>query len=221
VLCVWAYIAQIRLDELKHHFGEGITLQQHFIPVFGNAHKKIEANWQSKGGYDGFNQHICHVCKDFPHVDLDPEVWKKIQPTSSAQAHLFIKSVQLLESSGLIPNESQNEFFGRTVAEEFIWQLRRTFFVEQKDISNLSELYALAEALNLPTTDIEININNGSAMAALCEDKELCEQFKVEGSPTFILNEGRQKLYGNVGYKMLEANVHEVIHRDYSQASWC
>ena len=41
-------------------------------------------------------------------------------------------------------------------------------------------------------------------------------------SPTFILNEGRQKLYGNVGYRVIEANLQELLKSpDASQASWC
>ena len=58
-------------------------------------------------------------------------------------------------------------------------------------------------------------------MAALCRDVELRDQFRVEGSPTYIMNEGRQKLYGNLGYKIIEANVQEILHRPENQASWC
>jgi len=31
----------------------------------------------------------------------------------------------------------------------------------------------------------------------------------VQGSLTFLLNEGRQRLYGNVGYSVIEANIKE------------
>jgi hypothetical protein len=37
-----------------------------------------------------------------------------------------------------------------------------------------------------------------------------------------VLNGGRQKLYGDVGYKIIEANIQELIrdpHPDH--ASWC
>jgi len=36
-----------------------------------------------------------------------------------------------------------------------------------------------------------------------------------------LLNEGRQKLYGNVGYRIIEANVQEILHQPGNQASWC
>jgi hypothetical protein len=35
------------------------------------------------------------------------------------------------------------------------------------------------------------------------------------------MNEGRQKLYGNVGYRILDANVRELWERPQAQASWC
>ncbi len=219
VLCVWAYAAQIRLDELKHHFGDVIDVQYHFMPVFGASHKRINEGWQEKGGFAGFNQHICQVCQDFPHVELHPEVWLKTQPASSAQTHLFIKAAQLLVAKGVV--ELSGDYFGRNNLEELIWRIRVAFFRDCLDIADCEVLYPLAEPLGFSRGQIEPLLMNGEAMAALCIDKDLCEHNKVEGSPTFILNEGRQKLYGNVGYKILESNVHEVIHRPYNQASWC
>ncbi len=35
VLCIWAYGAQIRIDQLKEEFGERIELRYRFIPLFG------------------------------------------------------------------------------------------------------------------------------------------------------------------------------------------
>jgi hypothetical protein len=36
-----------------------------------------------------------------------------------------------------------------------------------------------------------------------------------------MLGEGRQKLYGNVGYRILEANIQEVLADPSERASWC
>jgi len=43
----------------------------------------------------------------------------------------------------------------------------------------------------------------------------------VSSSPTLLLNEGRQRLVGNVGYRILEANVRELFERPGVQQSWC
>lgn len=55
----------------------------------------------------------------------------------------------------------------------------------------------------------------------MCRDIELRDEFRVDGSPTYILNEGRQKLYGNVGYRIIEANLHEILKQPKVEASWC
>jgi hypothetical protein len=44
----------------------------------------------------------------------------------------------------------------------------------------------------------------------------------VKGSPTLILNQGRQKLYFNVGYRLIEANIQELLRQpNPDHASWC
>jgi len=36
-----------------------------------------------------------------------------------------------------------------------------------------------------------------------------------------VFNEGRQVLTGNVGYRVIEANVRELLHTLANQSSWC
>ena len=38
VLCIWAYGAQARVDELKRDFGDQVEMHNHFIPLFAAAH---------------------------------------------------------------------------------------------------------------------------------------------------------------------------------------
>lgn len=58
--------------------------------------------------------------------------------------------------------------------------------------------------------------------ASLSADYQDADKARIEGSPTFILNEGRQKLYGNVGFRVIEANIRELLRDPGSdQASWC
>jgi hypothetical protein len=45
---------------------------------------------------------------------------------------------------------------------------------------------------------------------------------RIQGSPSFVLNDGRQILYGNVGFKIIEANIREILRQPTAdQASWC
>ena len=70
-------------------------------------------------------------------------------------------------------------------------------------------------------TEIQEALESGAALALLISDLEKKELYKLEGSPSYVLNSGRQKLYGNIGYKVIEANVKELFERDDKQASWC
>ena len=45
---IWAYIAQIRIEELKIAFPENIKIDYHLVPVFGNAHEKLENEWRDR-----------------------------------------------------------------------------------------------------------------------------------------------------------------------------
>lgn len=222
VLCVWAYVGQVRLDELKHQFGADVSLQHAFLPLFGCTATRIGEGWSTRGGFSGFNKHVLEVAERFPHVEVHPRLWLDVQPRSSAATHLFLKAVQLLENQQLIGTGSEPENTGKTVFEEFVWRVRLAFFRDNRDISQRAVLEDIARDSGLPMLHIQNVLDNGEAIAALCRDAELKERYKVEGSPTFYLNEGRQKLYGNVGYKILEANVREVMSRPCKDmASWC
>jgi len=221
VLCVWAYISQIRIDELKRRFGRQIRLSYHFIPVFGSTQHRIGEGWKSRGGYAAFNEHVHRACRDFPHVAVHERLWIDNPPRTSGVCHHFLKAVQVLEQEAVISGEPQAQFNGNTLLEEAAWRLRQAFFRDNRDLSRLDSLMATARELDLPVDRIEERLSSGQAMAALCHDVELKDAFRVEGSPTYILNEGRQKLYGNLGYRILEANVHEILQRPEGQASWC
>ncbi len=44
----------------------------------------------------------------------------------------------------------------------------------------------------------------------------------IEGSPILVLNEGRHKLYGNVGFRIIQEHIEEMLRvAGGDQASWC
>jgi len=221
VLCVWAYLAQIRLDELIKQFGTDVDISYHFIPIFGCTANRIGEGWKDKGGFDAFSKHTHEVCEAYPYVHLHSDVWKQNAPKTSSSCHFFLKSVQLLEEKGLISSARQEQYDGRTIFEEAVWRTRLAFFQDAKDVALLDVQLGIARSLALAEDVIVEQMHNGEAMAELCRDIELRDEFKVEGSPSYILNEGRQKLYGNVGYRIIEANVLEILNKPESETSWC
>ena len=151
------------------------------------------------------------MASEFDHICLHADVWLKNTPTTSISCHLYLKAVQLLEQQGDLPLRS----------EEVIWAMREAFFKDIVDISNAKGQQHLTEKLGLSWSAIQALICNGAAFAAIDEDMQLIDKYRVKGSPTLVLNEGRQVLYGNVGYKVMEANVQELLNHRGVQASWC
>jgi predicted DsbA family dithiol-disulfide isomerase len=69
---------------------------------------------------------------------------------------------------------------------------------------------------------VEDFLADGRAFAALAHDYQEADRMRIQGSPSFVLNDGRQILYGNVGFKIIEANIREILRTPSAgQASWC
>jgi len=221
VLCIWAYVAQIRLDELQREFGDRVRVKYHFLPLFGNVGARIDAGWSDKGGAPAYARHVQQTAARFDHIDIHPEIWTRNIPSTSASCHLFFKAIELSQESGEIPASPQERFGGKSVFEEAVWRCRLGFFRDLQDIGDRAHQEAIATDLGLPLADIRRQIDSGAAYAALCGDFDAKEKHHIEGSPTFMLGEGRQKLYGNVGYRILEANIQEVLADPSDRASWC
>jgi predicted DsbA family dithiol-disulfide isomerase len=222
VLCVWAYVAQIKVDEIRATFGSQVEIAPRFITVFGDTAAKIGTGWKDRGGFEGYARHVAAVAADFPHVTLHPEVWTRAIPASSMGCHLLLEAVHELCRDGELPPSLGEGGATRPTTEALAWQLRIAFFSQARDVGDRGVQGEIAEALGLPRAPIESRIADGRAFAALWSDAELQRAHQVPGSPTWLLNQGRQRLYGNVGYRILEANIQEALAAGSSDlASWC
>ena len=213
VLCVWAFFAELRLTAVQRTFGDQVEFQYRFCPVFGDVPGKIATNWQSRGGYDGFADHIQHAAQAFPETTLHPDLWRKVRPASSLSPHLFLKAVESAQKDGLYAPET---------FERALRLMRNAFFVHGLDIARYDIHRQVGEKLGLDISVAQRYLDDGRAHAALSADYKEAENLGVKGSPTMILNEGRQKLFGNVGYRIIEVNIQELLREpNPDQASWC
>jgi len=219
VLCIWAYVAQRRLKQLAQDFGDRIAIEPHFVSVFPDAWSKIETAWGTKGGFAGFNRHLQEVAKEFDHIEVHKNLWLDTRPRSSASAHLFLKAIGLIEDAQT--RASEQPFLDR-LSTRAAATLRQAFFSQGLDISDWQVQQEIARELGVDAALLNETIRSSQAFARLAADYDQSQKNGVTGSPTFIMNNGRQKLFGNVGYRLLEANVHELLNsaaRD--DASWC
>ena len=100
--------------------------------------------------------------------------------------------------------------------------MRLAFFAEALDIADWRVHRDIAARIGADYDAVEARLRSSEAIACLALDYDLSQKNGIEGSPTFVMNEGRQKLFGNVGYRLLEANVQELLRRpDSEQATWC
>lgn len=207
VLCVWAYISQARVNEAAQKFAGQISVAYRFCSVFGDTAHKIGVGWADRGGYAGFGNHLREAVAAFDHVKVHPAIWQRNRPASSTPAHIALKAVQRVDNRQ---------------CEAVLLEFRRAFFEQCLDISRWSVLKDALEVVGVSVGDVREAIDSGVAYADLEADHRDQQLLMVQGSPTFILNEGRQKLYGNVGYGVIEANITELLRSPVAgAASWC
>ncbi|MGD8316844.1 MAG: DsbA family protein [Myxococcales bacterium] len=221
VLCIWAYVAEARVDQLRKEYGDLVELEYRFIPPFGANRYRIGEGWKDRGGYAGYGEHVQKIASDFDHVSVNARVWSEVAPTTSGVAHEMLCAARLLLEEGVLDPARHDNLGGRTLFEEAIWKVRAAFFQQARDTSRREVVLDVLHRAGLPTSQIEEKLESGEAMAEVCRDIELRDQLKIEGSPTYYLNQGRQKLYGNVGYRVISANLRELLERSGNQASWC
>jgi predicted DsbA family dithiol-disulfide isomerase len=206
-LCVWAYIAQIRMQELESNFSDDIEIEYRFMPVFGDVAGKMQQQWSDRGGIDAYAAHVQEVAEGFPHIQLAPRVWLDNTPTSSLPAHLVLCGVKASQDMA--------------TAQKLLRLLRQAFFVELKNISQQAVLLDVAEQCGCDMDALRARLEDGTAHAQLAADIAAARDNGVRSSPTLMLNEGRQTLAGNVGYRVIEANIRELLENPSEQQSWC
>ena len=86
ILCIWAYAAQARIDAVKEKFGDAVRLDYRFCSVFGDTARKITSTWKDKCDYAGFNAHLRTVARQYPHIEVHPEIWLKSRAPTSTSA---------------------------------------------------------------------------------------------------------------------------------------
>ena len=105
-----------------------------------------------------------------------------------------------------------------------IRDVRGAFFERAEDIGQIEVLLTLLEQNDVPREPVERALRDGTALGELSRDFMYKDKLAVTGSPTYVLDGGREKLSGNVGYRIVEANVSELLEAADGEecgASWC
>ncbi len=207
ILCVWAWIAQRRIEELHKLYGDQVHLNHHYLPLFSDTKTRMATQWGYRGSYEGFADHLKQACAPYDFAPINDKVWRRVRPTTSAASHLMLKATQLA--------------YDAPTSAELALLLRKAFFVDAKDISQKGLVLELAQGMGLEADTLQSVLNDGTALAALMADHARAQAQNIKGSPSWVMNEGRQIIYGNVGYRVLHANVEELLRSPENEASWC
>ena len=207
VLCIWAWIAQPRLDELHQQWGDKIKIHHRYVDIFGNARSKIPSTWGELDGYEKFHAHVAQSAEPYEHTNIHPDIWTRVRPNSSVTPHLILKAIDIVA--------------GDEKVELMSAQIRQHFFTEAINVGDLDTLIDMSSEIGVERGDILPALQDGRAMAALSADLRSAKDSGIKGSPSWVLNNGRQILYGNVGYRILSANIEELINNHVDEASWC
>jgi predicted DsbA family dithiol-disulfide isomerase len=175
--------------------------------VFGNTASRIGSRWSDRGGYAGFAEHVQESAAPYEFAPVNPAIWRDVRPYTSATAHLVLKAVELVTTV----DDSRR----------LALTLRKLFFIDGLDIGDRQVVLDSAGEAGFDVADLTAAIDSGQAMAALMGDYDGARELGLKGSPSLVLNNGRQVLYGNVGYRILNANIRELLKRPVSEASWC
>ena len=207
LLCVWAWIAQRRIEELESQWGEQVQLSHHCVNVFADTEEKMARQWAERGGFEGFADHVQESAAAYESAPVHPDLWRTVRPTTSATGRLLLKAAEITN--------------GATASVSLAAAMRHEFFVEARDISQLQVLMEIARDQDLDPEALNNALISGRAMAALLSDYSAADAQGIKGSPSWVMNQGRQILYGNVGYRILHANVEELLRHPEQEASWC
>lgn len=207
ILCVWAWIAQRRNEEITAEWGQKVDLRFHYLNLFGDTAGRIDKQWSTRGGYDGFGAHVVESAAAYDDAPVNPDVWTKVRPASSTNAHLVICAAAVV--------------LGQDAANNLALGIRKAFFVDARNVGEMAVLYQVATDLQIDEFALRQSIDNGTATAVLMNDYQQATEQNITGSPSWVMNDGRQKLYGNVSYHVLNANVEGLLKRPGDEASWC
>ena len=207
VLCVWAWIAQRRIDQLCDDYGQQISLNHHYLPLFSDTVTRMDTQWGHRGSYDGFADHLKEAIEPYDFAPVNDKVWRQVRPSTSAAAHLILKATQLA--------------YDADTSAKLALALRKAFFVEAADIGIKGVNMELAQSMGIDAQALQAHYDDGTALAALMADHAKAQAQNIKGSPSWVMNEGRQIIYGNVGYRVLHANVEELLRSPENEASWC
>lgn len=211
-LCIWAYVAQRKLEAVLERHGELLAPLYRVVPVFGSIPQRFATGSWSEAGPSGRAEATRRVAKQHQYDNVDGACWLNDCPSSSWSAGAPL---------ALVHRMVEHETISRAQAERYQWRMRERFFVENVNVARRAVHLELAEETGVPRAELERRLDDGTGLAALWEDHARGEKLGLRGSPTFVFDGGRAMLYGNFSEAVLNATVEELVKGLVAGGSEC
>jgi predicted DsbA family dithiol-disulfide isomerase len=211
-LCIWALVAQAKLDRVLLELGAHLAVDYRVVPVFGSIHWRFTEGPWAKEGIDGRVAATRRIAERGGRGDVTGECWRKAAPASSWAPAAAIKAVFSMEARDETPAGS---------GARYQRVLRERFFVNEENIARRDVQLSAAEAEGVARGPIERQLDDGSALAAVWEDHNEKERLRIQGSPTYVFDGGRAMLYGNFDYGILRSTIEELVQGSHPGRSAC
>jgi len=199
-LCVWALVAQQKLDRVLTELGAQVEVDYRVVPVFGSVRQRFAEGPWAKEGIEGRIAATRRIAEQGGRPEVTGECWRRAMPSTSWAPAAAIKAVFALEDGR-----------GDESGASYQRALRERFFVGEENIALRRVQLEVAEELDLSRASIEASLDDGSALASVFEDYAEKERLRIQGSPTYVFEGGRTIPHGNFGYGILRTTVEELL----------
>lgn len=210
-LCIWALAAQPKLDRVLVELGDKAKVDYRIVPVFGSVPWRFESGPWAREGVDGRVEATRRIAEQAGRTDVTGSCWRAM-PSSSWAPAVAIKAVFAAERLGEVAEGT---------GPRYQCAIRERFFVGCDNVAHRAVQLEEAERLAVPRASIETRLDDGSALAAVCEDHAEKERLRIQGSPTYVFDGGRAMLYGNFDERVLHAMVEELLRGMVPGGSAC
>ncbi|EOD81942.1 DsbA-like thioredoxin domain protein [Grimontia indica] len=190
LLCFWGWVGQHYNDKIMHLWDNShVQWQHHYLALYANVPERMNSIGVGERGYMKYAEITERLMAKFDGLDVHPDLWRKVRPSSSLMPHQALKAVQFVA--------------GNDVAVELEHALREAFFRDARDISHYGVLKDVLEECHLATPDIMEHFLTGKALADVYGDIKHAEEDKIPGSPAWIFDSGRYRFFGQVDIDVL------------------
>ncbi len=212
VLCVWAYVGQVRMDRLAHEFPSEVAVEYRYVSVSSATPGKLGERWRDKGGLAAYAEHVGSVVAKFDHVRLSPEA---VDPRGADLVDARAPPALRGTAAGASGPRRRGRPDGGGLAGARGLLPRRSRRLRSGGAQGARQGGRAGRGR------ARRPLASGRAHAGSARDLDLAREQDIRVSPTLTLNDGRQRLSGNVGYRTIAANVREILEKPVEEASWC